>query len=247
MKLRGNEMFKIVLPIFEGPLDLLLYFIKRDEINIYDIPIARITDEFLNYIRLMQSLEIEIASEFLVMAATLMEIKAKMLLPKEKNTQPETEVDPRKQLVDRLIEYQIFKEVSQFLHKKIKENQYYYFRDLFESEIQEFSSKLKTYRPTNVMELAKAFYNLINKQNDSIHEIKLNELKIEDAIEHITSLMKKEKQISFKKICSGHSLQYKILFFVAVLELVKQKKIYAYQSDLDHDIFLFSTSNIMNN
>jgi len=239
-------MFKIILPIFEGPLDLLLYFIKRDEINIYDIPIARITDEFLNYIRLMQSLDIEPASEFLVMAATLMEIKAKMLLPKEKNLQAENEQDPRQQLVDRLIEYQIFKEASKAIEEKLYENQNIYFRGIFESDIQEIASKLKTFKPANVVDLAKAYFNLIHKKEDEVKEIKLNQLKIEDGIEYITSIMKTEKQVSFSKICSGYSLPYKILFFVAILELIKQKKIYAYQSEFESEIILFSTSNLLN-
>lgn len=239
-------MFKIILPVFEGPLDLLLYFIKRDELNIYDIPIARITDEFLNYIRLMQSLDIEPASEFLVMAATLMEIKAKMLLPKEKIQKADNEQDPRQQLVDRLIEYQIFKEVSNAIEKKYNENQNFFFRGIFENDIQEIASKLKTLKPTNVLELAKAYYFQIHKTEDEVKEIKINKLKIEDGIDYIVSIMKTEKQVSFSKICSGYSLPYKILFFVAMLELIKQKKIYAYQSEFQSEIILFSTSNLSN-
>ena len=97
--------YKVKLPYFEGPLDLLLFFVKRDELNIYDIPISKITKDFLEYIHFMQMLDLEIASEFIVMASTLMQIKAKMLLPKPETDTDEEEEDPRTELVKRLLEY----------------------------------------------------------------------------------------------------------------------------------------------
>ncbi len=241
-------MYKIVLPIFEGPLDLLLYFIKRDEINIYDIPISKITDEFLSYIKKMQELDIEIASEFLVMASTLMEIKAKMLLPIEQKDIAE-EQDPRNGLVQQLIEYQIFKEVSQFLEAKLEQMQYTFYRGIYETEIPELSTKLKTFKPATVYDLAKAFYEMItrNENNLAVQSIKTTELKIEDAIAKILEIMRTEKQISFKTLCKNASKPVFVLFFVAILELVKQKLIYAYQSTFDSDIFLFLTSKFQNN
>ena len=106
-------MYKVKLEVFEGPLDLLLYLIKKDEVNIYDIPIARITDEYLEYIELMKMLDINIASEFIVMAATLMQIKSRMLLPVEERVpEEEEEVDPREELVRQLLEYKKFKEAA---------------------------------------------------------------------------------------------------------------------------------------
>lgn len=241
-------MYKIVLPIFEGPLDLLLYFIKRDEINIYDIPIARITDEFLAYIKKMQELDIEIASEFLLMASTLMEIKAKMLLPVEEKEKTKEE-DPRNELVQQLLEYQIFKEVSQFLETKMEEMKYIFYRGLYETEIKELFSKLKTFKPATVYDLAKTFYEMITKNEvkNVVQSIKTSELKIEDAIEQILDVMRTEKQISFKTLCHNASKPVLILYFVAILELVKQRLIYAYQSTIDSDIFLFLTSKYQRN
>lgn len=102
--------YKVVLPVFEGPLDLLLHLIRENEIDIYDIPIAQVTEQYLAYLSLMESLDLEIAGEWLVMAATLLEIKSRMLLPEEPSEQPEEEkVDPRTELVERLIEYEKFK------------------------------------------------------------------------------------------------------------------------------------------
>lgn len=241
-------MYKIILPIFEGPLDLLLYFIKRDEINIYDIPISKITDEFLNYLKMMQELDLEVASEFLVMASTLMEIKAKMLLPVEKKDNSEEIEDPRKELVEQLIEYQVFKELSEYLEINIEQTKNLYFRGLYESEISEISSKLKTLKPATAYDLAKAFCELIHKiEQTKPKEIKVAEYKIEDAIEAILNLVSSASQVSFKKICEGKSRPLVVLFFVAILELIKQGKIFAYQGNYDDDIHLFLVSKFQSN
>ncbi|MBU0549382.1 MAG: segregation/condensation protein A, partial [Candidatus Omnitrophica bacterium] len=105
--------YKIKLDIFEGPLDLLLYFVKKDHLNIYDIPISKVTEQYLAYLELMRLLDLNIAGEFLVMAATLMQIKSRMLLPRDEGAQQEEEeMDPREELVQRLLEYQRFKEIA---------------------------------------------------------------------------------------------------------------------------------------
>ena len=104
--------YKVKLDVFEGPLDLLLYLIQKEEVDIYDIPIAKITDQYLEYLELMQLLDLDIAGEFLVMAATLMHIKSKMLLPPDQTDQEDLEEDPRAELVRRLLEYKKFKEAA---------------------------------------------------------------------------------------------------------------------------------------
>ena len=112
-----NETFEIKLPQFEGPFDLLMFFIERDELDIYDIPISRITSDFLDYLRQMNQLNIEVASEFILVAATLMRIKAKMLLPRKELDEFGNEIDPRKELVDRLVEYKRYKDVLEDLSR----------------------------------------------------------------------------------------------------------------------------------
>src|ERR1700744_4150994 len=111
-----DESFAIKLPQFEGPFDLLLFFIERDELDIHDIPIAKITDDFLGYIHQMASLDMEIASEFIFVAATLMRIKAKMLLPRYDAEDGESEIDHKEELIRKLIEYKKFKEICEELH-----------------------------------------------------------------------------------------------------------------------------------
>ena len=108
-----SDTFQIKLAVFEGPFDLLLFFIERDELNIYDIPIAKITDEFLGYIHEFDSMNIELASEFILVAATLMRIKAKMLIPRRELDEKGEEIDPREELVNRLIEYKKYKEITE--------------------------------------------------------------------------------------------------------------------------------------
>ena len=105
-------MYKIKLNTFEGPLDLLLFFIRRDELDIYNIPISKITKDFMGYLHLLEQLDLEVAGDFLLMAATLMQIKVRMLLPKEKDEEGE-EIDPRADLVNALIEYKRYKEMSE--------------------------------------------------------------------------------------------------------------------------------------
>ena len=123
--------YKIKLEVFEGPLDLLLYLIKKNEIDIYDIPIATITEQYLEYLELMRMLDLNIAGEFLVIAATLIHIKSKMLLPPdEKELLPEEEEDPREELVRRLVEYKKFKEVAGILQDLESQRKKMFTRDI---------------------------------------------------------------------------------------------------------------------
>ena len=112
-----QENFEVKLPLFEGPFDLLLFFIERDELDIYDIPISKITNDFLEYIQQMEQLNIEVASEFILVAATLMRIKSKMLLPRPQLDEQGNEIDPREELVRHLLEYKKYKSVVDTFHK----------------------------------------------------------------------------------------------------------------------------------
>src|SRR5215210_7613558 len=129
----SRDEFRLKLGEFAGPLDLLLYLIKQEQANIFDIPIARITDEYLKYIRLMKTFDIALAADFLVMAATLIEIKSKMLLPREPAEEEEME-DPRKELVDRLLEYEKFKSAAHMLYARTTVEQAVFTRGEIESD-----------------------------------------------------------------------------------------------------------------
>jgi len=121
-------MYRVHLDQFQGPLDLLLYFIRRDEIDIYDIPIARITAEYLEALETMESLNIGVAGEFILMTATLMRIKSRMLLPRPELDEEGQPIDPRTELVQQLLEYQRFKEAAQHLERRVEEQSYHFTR-----------------------------------------------------------------------------------------------------------------------
>ncbi len=152
--------YKIKLELFEGPLDLLLYLVKKDHLNIYDIPIATVTEQYLQYLNLMQLLDLNIAGEFLVMAATLMQIKSKMLLPAEEQTGAEEEQeDPRQELVKRLLEYEKFKEIAESLRKRETDQREVFKRPKTGIDIdKEALGEKEVYFEASIFDLINAFY-----------------------------------------------------------------------------------------
>lgn len=238
-------MYKILLPNFEGPFDLLLYFIKRDEINIYDIPIARITEEFLNYVRLMQVLDLELAGEFIVMASTLMYIKSQMLLPQKVDEDSGEIIDPRTQLVQKLLEYKKYKEASQELFEKSEKHKYYYSRKFFEADIEE-AARNTSLSNASVFDLFKAFQKVIDRKSREIvsHEIKLYSVTVEEKRNHIMTILGSRKRISFFAITKTESRPAVIVTFLAILDLLRTRKIFIRQSEIFEDIIIGIMPNV---
>ena len=238
-------MYKITLPNFEGPFDLLLYFIKRDEINIYDIPIARITAEFLKYVRYMQLLDLELAGEFIVTAATLVYIKSQMLLPRDDSdsTSNETPEDPRAQLVQKLIEYKKFKEAALELSELSEENRYYLFRRSFDLDRQTLEENA-SYKNSSVFDLMAAFGKILERrivleaELDGQHLVQLLPVTIEEQSDYILSLLNKKSRTSFSEITSEYTKQYLVITFLAMLDLIKTSRILAFQDLCFEDIII---------
>lgn len=232
-------MYTIKLPNFEGPLDLLLFFIKRDELDIYDIPIARITKDFLQYVRLMQLFDLELAGEFLVMASTLMQVKAKMLLPKEVNEQGE-EIqgdDPRKELVQQLLQYSQYKEVSSELAHKAEQERYVFYRKLFEQDAKQ--SETEPYKNATLFDLLRAMKRALERKPAAPpieHVITLNPITVEEQSEHIRTLLTKEKRIFFFDVIKELPRIHVVVTFLAVLELAKNQFVVIRQNELFDDI-----------
>lgn len=220
---------QIALPLFEGPLDLLLHLIKQNKIDIYDIPVALITKQYLDYLELMKELDLEIASEFLIMAATLVYIKSRMLLPRSESEQQED--DPRKELVEQLIEYEALKEVSSSLRERYDYWSKSYLRD-FSNEI---DAPVYEIYEISVYDLFVAFRKLIEKPEPPI--IIVQELiKVEDKIEHIQKVLREKKSVKFYELFDNYSKNGDkaskleiIVTFLALLELLKLGVIKAYQ------------------
>ena len=223
---------------FEGPLDLLLHLIKRDEIDIYDIPISHITQQYLAYIELMQSLDLEIAGEFLVMAATLMRIKAKMLLPLPAvGAEEEDEGDPREELVQRLVEYRQFKEAAGTLKEREGERRMLFERGMVPSE--EDAGPLPL-APATLFDLLDALNRVMSRiPEPSVYEVRAETWSVEDKLSLIATAVAERGSVSFTELlmrCRARSEM--VVTFVALLELVKLGHIGVVQAEAFGDILL---------
>lgn len=220
-------MYKIKLEHFEGPLDLLLFFIKRDEINIYDIPISKITKEFLEYVNFIKFLDLETAGEFILMASTLMHIKARMLLPKEFDEKGE-EIDPRADLVKALLEYKRYKEMSEELLFFESAQRKISFRGNFSQDISNPPDDFETLLGNiTVYDLAKVFKRVIEGiKNKPVHQIKKINVSITQQIDYILQKLEENSQLHFLTLVDGMKQKIVVIVtFIAILELVKSQKI----------------------
>ncbi len=232
-------MYTIKLPNFEGPLDLLLFFIKRDELDIYDIPIARITREFLDFIRLMQLFDLELAGEFLVMASSLMQIKVRMLLPKEVDEKGEElpGEDPRAELVQQLLQYSQYKEVSREFAEREEDQRYIYYRQMFDAEVQTHTGE-EEYKNATLFDLLAAFKKALERRPAQItlHTVQLYPISIEEQTENILMRIRSEKRLSFVKLVENQPRLYIVVTFLAMLEMSKNQIISIRQNDNFEDI-----------
>ncbi|MCM8762831.1 MAG: segregation/condensation protein A [Candidatus Omnitrophica bacterium] len=215
--------YKIKLEIFEGPLDLLLYLVKRDHLNIYDIPIAQITEQYLQYLELMRLLDLDIAGEFLVMAATLLQIKSKMLLPAEEKP-AEEQVDPRQELVQRLLEYQKFKEIAETLRQMEEKRQDVFKRPQPDSGI---PREKEVYFEASIFDLITAFSTALKEvPKELFYEVVKDEFTVEDKIHTILHLLLQTPRILVFELFEKAKNKYEIVaIFLAILELIRLKEI----------------------
>ncbi len=232
---RNDEDIKLTLGEFSGPLDLLLFLIKQEKANIFDIPIAKITDEYLKYIRLMKTFDISLAADFLVMAATLLEIKSKMLLPREifGETEEEPE-DPRQVLIDRLLEHQKFKNAAEMLYERITVEQAVFTRGQIESD----ENNLET--NATVFDLLSVFQKILDRHKEEVQmEIEREEMSLAEMLKRIKEQIFKAKEISLLEIFqTARNRQELVLAFIAVLELVRTESIKLLQSQTFGEVIL---------
>ena len=226
--------YKIKIPLFEGPFDLLLFFIERDEIDIKDIPIATITKDFLDYIENLESMNIEVASEFIVVAATLMRIKSKMLLPRLMMDEDGNELDPRDELVKHLLEYKKFKSVIKDFKSFEKYRNEKHIRGNLYKEIKSIASKSNIeieMQDVNLYKLLTVFNNAINKlnheKNIKSHQIMQYPYTIEKQKKYILNLIKSKSKIAFSDLIDENPLKILIIYnFLAILDLIQNSKVF---------------------
>ncbi|MFA5145434.1 MAG: segregation/condensation protein A [Candidatus Omnitrophota bacterium] len=230
--------YKIKLEIFEGPLDLLLYLVRKDHLNIYDIPVSKVTEQYLEYINLMQLLDLNIAGEFLVMAATLMQIKSKMLLPAEEAAGGEEEQeDPRAELVKRLLEYEKFKKIAETLQQKEASQ-----REVFKrpkAEIDKIASNEKeVYFEASIFDLINVFSQALKDvPKEVFYEVVKDEFTIEEKIHEILHLLLVKPSVQISELFgrAKHKIEI-IVTFLGILELIRMKEIVFRQTELFQDI-----------
>lgn len=241
----------VKLLVFEGPLDLLLYLIEKDKLDIYDIPIVEITEQYLAYIKEMQRQDLNVVSEFLVMAATLIRIKAKMLLPPEVNEDGEEE-DPRAELVQQLLEYKMYK----YMSYELKDRQIYAGKALYKQPT--LPDEVKDYRePVDLDELTKdldlqklheIFQSLLRRQVDredpirsKFGTIEKEEISLEEQIDYVHEYAKKNRTFSFRKLLKKQNSKSELITtFLSILELMKTGDIHIRQDNLFDDIIITS-------
>jgi segregation and condensation protein A len=225
--------YKIKLQLFEGPLDLLLYLVKKDHLNIYDIPIAQVTEQYMNYLELMQILDLNVAGEFLVMAATLIQIKSKMLLPAPAEEQPQEEEDPRSELIKQLLEYERFKQIAQELRQKETDQQDIFKRPrLLERDIPE-GPPSSQYFESSIFDLISAFSRAVHDTSkDLFYSVIKDEFTVEEKIHDILHDLLLRPSIRLSELFERAGQKVEIIVtFLAVLELVRMKEIICRQKE----------------
>lgn len=235
-----SDTFTIKLPAFEGPFDLLLFFIERDELDIYNIPIAKITDDFLGYLHHMESLNVDLASEFIVVAATLMRIKAKMLLPRKQIDEEGNEIDPRQELVERLLEYKRYKSVLDDLRKMEEIRAFMNPRGFASTELRQLAEHALAdaeMESVTLYKLLRTFERLISrfeeeKKSKRVHTVYNYNYTIQQQRQYLSGLLVKGEKKDFETIFLAlENRIHAIVTFLALLELLNAQELQLVQGD----------------
>ncbi len=222
-------MYRVQLNNFEGPLDLLLFFIKRDELDIYDIPISYITEQFLEFVYLMEELDLDVASEFVLMASMLMSIKAKMMLPRDDSDIEELdETDPRYELVQRLLEYKKYKEMAEKMADIDEETRKRYTRGYYEEDNVEKQATGEALKDVTLFDLISAFKKVLTdiERKNIVHHVEKVETTVEEREEFVLIALQNAGKQSFRELCAEVTNRIVLVVtFLAILEMIKEQQI----------------------
>lgn len=237
MEIRINE--------FEGPLDLLLHLIKESKMDIMNIEIEKITEQYMNYLALQEKLNLEVASEYLVMAAELLEIKSKLLLPVQKEEDSEEEVDPREELVNRLIEYQTYKEITKVLQEKENLRKEIYTKSP-ENIRNYIDEEMPIAGDVSLDDLMEAFKKYLERKKDSKPlntKVTVNEISVSSRRHDIRKILKVKGRVSFFDLFPVITKEYVVATFLAILEMAKSGELIIKQDNTFSDIVCEVTNN----
>ncbi|MBL0057963.1 MAG: segregation/condensation protein A [Elusimicrobia bacterium] len=234
----ANAVNEVKLEVFEGPLDLLLYLIKKNDLNIYDIPISQITAEYLGMMDVLKDLDLNLAGEFLVMAATLMQIKARTLLPAPSSAAEEEE-DPRANLVERLLEYQRFKEAARHLEQKLQTSKDVHYRGSPHFNDTDFTME------ASLFDLLDAFRDVLKNLKPRVREIESDDVPIEVKIKDVLAFLASRPFATFKEILQREATRRGLIItFLAVLELIRLRQIAARQTESFGEIRVYHSHSL---
>lgn len=219
-------MYRVHLDQFEGPLDLLLFFIRRDELDIYDIPVARITDEYLEYVRLLEQIDLDGAAEFIFMAAVLIQIKARMLLPRPELDEDGDPIDPRQELVERLLEYIRYKEAANQIEEQWNRRQELLARGDASSERERYASAVEVSYRVTLFDLMGALQRVLERTPDETarHELPPYEYTIEEQRLYVFETLNRGRS-SFVRLVENRPKPFVIVTFLAILEMLQRQVI----------------------
>lgn len=235
---------------FEGPLDLLLYMIEKDKIDIYDIPIIEITSQYLEYMRHMDDRDLDMMSDFLVMASTLIDIKIRFLLPREVDEETGEEIDPRTELVLRLLEHKKFKELAWELEKLEEDAKKIWYKDpTLPKEVAQYNPKPDLdilFGDVDMVKLRDIYENILNRKEERIDvqrskfgNIEKEEISLEHKLGNIIAYLKGTKRFSFKDLLQKSSSRLEVVVsFLAILELMKVGKINLKRDEINQDMYI---------
>lgn len=233
-----DKAHRIDLEMFEGPLDLLLFLIKRDELNIYDIPIAKITKDFLNFVNLARELKLHSAGDFILMAATLMKIKARMLLPIEADGDDEIE-DPRTELMNMLLEYKRYKEASEAFGSLEREQRphYYHIPTPWLGEAEDHTQLLEDVKLYDIMLTFQ--YLLKNYEEPVTHTVAVEEVSLTEQVGFLNTLLRANAKLRFSELLAQFESRLVIVVtFLAILEMLRNHQIKVKQTQLFDDLMI---------
>lgn len=246
---------EVKLQAFEGPLDLLLHLIEKNKVDIYDIPIVEITDQYLEYIRQMESEDMNVMSEFLLMAATLLDIKCRMLLPKEVNEDGEEE-DPRTELVEKLLEYKAYKYMSYELRElQVDAERSLYRGSVLPEEVASYRAPVdyeELLADLNLTRLSEIFKNCMKRQEDKVDpvrsrfgKIEKDEVNIELKARHVTDYIRNHKRMNFRELLEKQGSRMEVIVtFLVVLELMKTGAVSVEQEGIEEDIIITARQDV---
>jgi len=236
---RSSEAYQVELSGFQGPMDLLLYLIQKDQIDIYDIPISHITEQFIKHIEIMHMVSLDQAGEFMAMAATLLVIKLKMLMPKIGDAEPdEDEEDPRADLVRRLLEYKRFKEAAETLRQREEERRQYHVRSTRYPFLDDLATEPEL--RIEMFDLLSALADVFDRvRANPVHEVRREPFTVVQKIELIRERLRRQETVRFDECFTDDAIKMEVVVtFIAILELVKRGEVGFFQTEILGPIWL---------